>query len=115
MNTPEASAKSLFEEEIRPLLKLLSLIKVLVGMCIACLAFVVGGAIWVSNQANAIAANSRDVRSIVEDRKNSLKEWTEWKRSKDENDTKIFAILEAQQNIINQQQRFLERLDARIK
>lgn len=104
------------EKELRPLVNLIGMIKALVATSIACVVAVVVGAVWVANQTNAIASNATaianstsEVRSMAEDRKATLAEWTAWRRVKDETDTKLTAIAENQQKLIESHQRWMEK------
>lgn len=97
------------EQELKPLVRFLGMVRVMVGVCFACLAAVIGGAIWVSNQTSAIAAHSSDIKAIIDDRKLMLQEWTTWRRAKDEADTKMIILLENQQRMLEAHQRWIER------
>lgn len=105
------SAKDLeiLEKELRPLVGLIGMIKAMVATSVACVLFIIAGAVWVTNQTSAIASNASDVRTIMDDRKSTLAEWTVWRRDKDATITKIVVIAENQQRLLESHQRWMEK------
>lgn len=104
-----ASELEKLERELKPLVKLIGAIRFLVAACFACITAIGTGAVWVSGQASAIAANAAAVKSIAEERKVTTAEWTVWRRQKDEADTKLITLLENQQRLLESHQRWIER------
>jgi hypothetical protein len=97
------------EKELKPLVKFLGMVRVMVAASIATVVFVISGSLWVFNQTSAIASHSKEIQAINEDRKQVVREWMEWRRIKDEADTKLITLLENQQRLLESHQRWIER------
>ena len=95
-----------FHRAVELLEKLGGLFKAAVISAFAVCTFVVGLAVW-AHSTDAQAQQTReDLHSLVMERSETVKEWTVWRGKKDDIDSRLTAIVESQQ-------RLLDRLDRR--
>jgi hypothetical protein len=66
---------------------------------------------WVHKTAEAVANAQATITSIELDRRATLVQWHEWRRAKDEIDTKIVTLLDEFRKGLDRNEARLERLD----
>lgn len=88
--------------------QLLTLVKLVVGLFLSFGVGMVGVVLWFSHTTEAIASTQLKMDNFNKDYNDRLKEWTSWRVEMDRNATRMLAIQEAQQKLM---ERLTDRVD----
>lgn len=89
---------------------MLGIARIVGSMVVASVGGLITVAIWVNSTTTSLAQTKEDVKLLMVDRSETLREWSSWRVRKDETDTRMLQILESQQKLIDRQQTILDRV-----
>lgn len=84
--------------------------RIVVGAFIAVIIAIIGVALWVKSTNDGLAQTQEQIHSFSADYSMQMREISDWRRSKDEIDTRLTAIVENQQKQLDHIQRENERV-----
>lgn len=93
------------EKGVTNMVKILSMLRLIGALILGCLTVSGSVAVWAYSTTTVLAETRATVADINKERKENTIEWVAWRRVKDENDTRMIAILDAQQKIIDRIER----------
>lgn len=83
-------------------------VKLMAGMAFSCGICMVGAVLWFSHTTEAIASTQVKIDVFDKSYQERLKEWTTWRMDIDRSTTRMLAIQEAQQKLM---ERLTDRVD----
>jgi hypothetical protein len=102
-----------FHNAIEAIEKLGGLFRAAIAAAVSMCAVVAGIAIWVSATSAQVAQTKEDLHSLIVDRADSYKEWSRWRASKDDIDSRLTALMESQQRSLTRLDGIVEQRDER--
>ena len=110
-----------FARQMELVEKLLGVAKLILGAIGACAAGLVAVAMWVNNTNTAIAQTKADIMKerqeiqlMVDDRKDTLKEWSKWRSDKDKTDVELTQLAINQAKATDRIYALLDRMDTKL-
>ncbi len=87
-----------------------NLVKWVAGLGCTCAGAMIAIVIWVNNTTSAIAATQQRIEAVNKHQEELVRDWTPWRAETDRNITRMLALQESQQKLM---ERLNERLDRR--
>lgn len=84
-------------QRIDRLAGLIGLFKAAIISAFSVCLFVAGMAVWVNKTEGQVQQTRDDLHALINERSERLKEWDVWRRQKDEIDSRLSWVVEAQQ------------------